>query len=147
MRGFDRSSLFLLLFSLFICLDSYRMDLGTLGRPGPGLFPFGAGLVLGILSISALFVSALREETPGEIGRAGKYKILLVLCALVAYGLTLEWAGFLVTTFGLLIFLLKVIVPQSWTRVLCSAFLSTLTSYVIFEVWLKAQLPRGFIGF
>ena len=147
MREFDRASLFLLLFSVFICVESFRMDVGTLGRPGPGLFPFGAGLVLGILSISALFVSTVREQTAGQTGRTGKYKILLVLCALIAYGTALEWAGFLVTTFGLLIFLLKVIVPQSWTRVLCSAFLSTLASYVIFDVWLKAQLPRGFIGF
>ena len=147
MREFDRASLFLLLFSVFICLESFRMDVGTLSRPGPGLFPFFAGLALGMLSISALFVRVVRQETPGETGRAGRYKILLVLCALVAYGTMLEWTGFLVTTFGLLIFLLKVIVPQSWMRVLCSAFLSTLTSYVIFEVWLKAQLPRGFIGF
>lgn len=147
MRGFDRASLFLLPFSLFTCVESYRMGVGTLSRPGPGLFPLFAGLVLGILSISALFARAVGEETPGQTGRAGKQKILLVLCALIAYGVMLEWAGFLVTTFGLLIFLLKVIVPQSWTRVLCSALLSTLASYVIFEIWLKAQLPRGFIGF
>jgi putative tricarboxylic transport membrane protein len=147
MRRFDGSALFLLFFSFFICLESCRMGLGTLSAPGPGLFPFGAGLVLGLLCLIPMLRSSLREETSERTGSAGKYKILFVLCALIGYGILLEWTGFLVTTFALLIFLLKVIVPQGWTRVLCSALLSTLISYVIFEICLRAQLPRGFIGF
>lgn len=146
MKRLDRSSLFLLFLSLFICLDSYRIDLGTLSSPGPGLFPFGAGLILGILSLIIILQSSAKEE-PGGTEGTGKYKIVLVLIALITYGLVLEWMGFIITTFGLLIFLLKVIVPQSWTRVLITAFLSSLCSYLLFEVWLKAQLPKGFLGF
>ncbi|MEO0247996.1 MAG: tripartite tricarboxylate transporter TctB family protein [candidate division WOR-3 bacterium] len=145
--GFDRTSLFLFLFSVFICVESYRMDVGTLSRPGPGLFPFLSGAALAMLSIAGLLARVVREEEPGAPGRAGKYKVLLVLCSLLAYGVLLERAGFLVTTFCLLLFLLRVIVPQGWGRVFCAALLSTLASYLIFDIWLKAQLPRGFIGF
>jgi len=143
----ERSALFLLFFSFFICIESYRMGLGTLSTPGPGLFPMGAGLVLGFLSVvSELGSLVQRDFSPTTVDRR-KYRILLVLCALIAYGIVLEWVGFLVTTFSLLVFLLKVIVPQSWGRALSSALLSTLASYLIFEVCLRAQLPRGLIGF
>jgi len=117
-----------------------------LNSPGPGLFPFGAGLVLGLLALIVILQPAQEGESERIEGK-GNFKIALVLFALVAYGLVLERVGFLVTTFGLLIFLLKVIVSQRWARVLISALLSTLTSYVIFQIWLKAQLPKGFIGF
>ena len=146
MRKLSGSSLLLLLFSCFICIQSYRLNLGTLNSPGPGLFPFGAGLILGLLALIVILQSP-REDGPERIEGKGNLKIALVLFALVAYGLFLERVGFLVTTFGLLVFLLKVIVSQRWARVLISALLSTLTSYVIFQIWLKAQLPKGFIGF
>jgi putative tricarboxylic transport membrane protein len=146
MKKLSGSSLLLLLFSCFICIQSYRLNLGTLNSPGPGLFPFGAGLILGLLALIVILQSA-REDGPERIEGRGNLKIVWVLFALVAYGLVLERFGFLVTTFGLLVFLLKVIVSQRWGRVLISALLSTLTSYVIFQIWLKAQLPKGFIGF
>ena len=146
MRKLSGSSLLLLLFSCFICIQSYRLNLGTLNSPGPGLFPFGAGLVLGLLALIVILQSA-QEGGSERIEGRGNLKIALVLFTLVAYGLLLERVGFLVTTFGLLVFLLKVIVSQRWARVLVSALLSTLMSYVIFEIWLKTQLPKGFIGF
>jgi putative tricarboxylic transport membrane protein len=147
MRNSGRAASFLVFFSLFICIESYRMGLGALSTPGPGLFPMGAGLVLGFLSVLSVLGSLLQKGTSPATAGSGRYNILLVLCALIAYGMLLEWAGFLITTFSLLVFLLKVIVPQGWARVLCSAFLSTLASYLIFEVCLRAQMPRGFIGF
>lgn len=147
MGRFDRSSLLLLFFSVFICLDSYWLKLGTPSSPGPGFFSFGAGLILGVLSLIEFFKSSVEKHEQKKIERGEKYKIVLVLAALAAYGLVLEWIGFLLSTFTLLIFLLRVIVPQRWTRVLVTAFLSSLCSYLLFEVWLKAQLPRGFLGF
>lgn len=146
MRRLSGSSLLLLLFSCFICIQSYRLNLGTLSSPGPGLFPFGAGLILGFLALIAILQSA-QEGGSERIEGRGNLKIVLVLFTLIAYGLILERVGFLVTTFALLIFLLKVIVSQRWARVLVSAFLSTLACYLIFEVWLKAQLPKGFLSF
>lgn len=143
----SRSSLFLFFFSIFICFESYRLDLGTLSAPGPGLFPFGGGLILGFLSLLEMLKPSVDESKPERGGRKGGYRIALVLFALTAYGLVLERLGFLVATFGLFIFFLKVVVPQKWPRVLVSALLSTLISYLVFEVWLKTQLPRGIFGF
>lgn len=147
MMNWSRSSLLLFFFSFFICFESYRLDLGTLSAPGPGLFPFGGGLILGLLSLIEMLKPSIEENKPEKGEGKGGYRIALVLFALTAYGLILERLGFLIATFGLLIFLLKVVVPQKWPRVLVSAFLSTLISYLVFEVWLKTQLPRGILGF
>jgi len=143
----NRSSFFWLFFSVFICLESYRLNLGTLSTPGPGLFPFGAGLTLGLISLTLIFKSPLKNDTESMGNKLQKgYRILLVLLALIAYGLVLEWAGFLIATFCFMVFLLKIIVPQRWDKVLMFAILSSIGSYLVFEVWLKAQLPKGFLG-
>ena len=36
---------------LSICMGSYRLSLGSLNDPGPGMFPFIAGAVLCVLSM------------------------------------------------------------------------------------------------
>ncbi len=42
---------FWIMCGLAICIASYRLSLGSLNDPGPGMFPFIAGLVLCVLSI------------------------------------------------------------------------------------------------
>ncbi|OGP62765.1 MAG: hypothetical protein A2169_13160 [Deltaproteobacteria bacterium RBG_13_47_9] len=147
MKRLPSSNFFLFLFSLFICFESYRINLGTLSSPGPGLYPFGAGLILGVLSLVQIFKSHFDGDEPVEIIKGKILKIPLVLFILIIYGIVLEQVGFLITTFGLLIFLLKIIVPQRWGRAFIAALLSTIVCYLIFEVWLKTQLPRGFLNF
>src|SRR4030042_5854266 len=116
MKRLPSSNFFLFLFSLFICFESYRINLGTLSSPGPGLYPFGAGLILGVLSLVQIFKSHFDGDEPVEIIKGKILKIPLVLFILIIYGIVLEQVGFLITTFGLLIFLLKIIVPQRWGR-------------------------------
>ena len=63
MRRFSLyGNLFWLLFSLLICVESYRLKLGAINQPGPGFFPFSAGFVMLILSLSALFQSIIKKN-------------------------------------------------------------------------------------
>src|SRR5512143_3770811 len=95
-----RSSLFLILFSSFICVESYRIGLGTMSSPGPGLFPFCGGFILCILSLVEILNPSV-DEGKLESGEAGgKYRVALVLLALTAYGVVLERLGFLLVTFS-----------------------------------------------
>jgi hypothetical protein len=48
-------NLFWILFSLVTCVESYHLKLGAIQQPGPGFFPFSAGLLMLILSVAALF--------------------------------------------------------------------------------------------
>jgi len=71
---------------------------------------------------------------------------LIILISLLAYALLLPYLGFFFCTTLFIAFLLRAIVPQRWVVVIGFALLTAGASYVIFEVWLKAQLPKGPLG-
>ena len=74
-------------------------------------------------------------------------KALIVLISLFAYGLLLELIGFFLCTLLFIGFLLRVVVPQRWLLVTGGSLLITVASYIVFEVLLKARMPKGFLGF
>jgi putative tricarboxylic transport membrane protein len=124
---------------------------GNIHNPGPGFFPLWLGLILGGMSI-ALFVQTTREKESErtlrdileEDVRWGK--VLLVLAVLILYGFLMDYLGFLVVTFLMMVVLLRFIEPQSWKAVIGWALSGSVGSYLIFEVWMKLRLPKGFLG-
>jgi putative tricarboxylic transport membrane protein len=145
------SSLVWLLAAIYICLESFRLPIGSWRDPGPGLLPLGAGLFLGILSIIVFLQASLDpSKEPGEslFPRKTWRKLIFCLVALLGYALTLEVLGFLVTTYIFLFLLFRFgIETQSWVISLGGSALASLLCYGIFEMWLKSQLPKGIIGF
>jgi putative tricarboxylic transport membrane protein len=145
------SGSFWLIFALIVIADSYRLGLGTLQRPGPGFVFFWAGVFLGILSL----VTTLRawggkktEEFEVSIfGKQNKMKIVLVLISVFLYAIFLEKLGFMLLTLLLLIFLLLFIEKKSWLYATLASIAMSAGAYLIFEIWLKSQLPKGFLEF
>jgi putative tricarboxylic transport membrane protein len=71
---------------------------------------------------------------------------MVILISLLAYALLLVPLGFFITTTLFIAFLLRAIVPQRWSVVIACSILTAVISYLIFEIWLKAQLPKGPLG-
>lgn len=137
--------LLLALVSLYVCVESVRLGLGTYHRPGSGFFSFYAGVVLGALSLFLLFLALLRDLKGGEAW--GNWRgIFLVALAMFGFALLLEWLGFLFTTFLFVWFLLKIVERRGWAFSLAVALLVATASYAVFDLWLKAQLPAGLLG-
>ena len=143
-------SLFWLVFALYVAFESSRIGLGQWSMPGPGYFPFGAAVAIGILSL-ALLVSTLRkppgnEERPAlPPGRLDH--VVLSLVAMVTYVLLLKSIGFLICTFFLVLFFLRVVAAQRWSTALIVASSLSLGFYLFFNLLLDAQLPNGIIDF
>jgi len=136
---------------LTICLLSLQYRLGTLSSPGPGFMPFLSGLAIGLFSMVG-FIHATIRRNKGEVWTSllkelHWEKALTILILLFIYGLLLRPIGFILCTLFFIGFLLRVTVPQRWLLVTGGSLLITLTSYLVFEVLLKAQLPKGFWGF
>ena len=149
MRRDEGSSLLWLGVAVLICIGSLQLSLGSVNNPGPGFFPFGAGLILGILS-AVVFIQTRRAASPVKEGQssvstspASARKIFLATVALLAYAVGMEYLGFLISTFVFLAFLLRMIEPQRWSVVLLESFLASGICYFIFQVWLRVELPRG----
>src|SRR3989304_902360 len=135
----------LLLFSLYVCVESTRLGLGGISRPGPGFFPFYAGLVLAFLALAQSLLS-LFTHLKKEEGWENRVSVLWVVLAMFAFALLLDFVGFVVTAALFLGSLLRGVERRGWLFSLAVALLIALASYLVFGRWLQAQLPSGFPG-
>ncbi|HVP77004.1 MAG TPA: tripartite tricarboxylate transporter TctB family protein [Thermodesulfobacteriota bacterium] len=146
----QRSSLFWLVIGLAIALYSAKYGLGKLSSPGPGFMPFLSGLVLAGLAL-VVFLQQLSRGSKEKLRDLWDQKnwstIMMVMGALVLYTIFFRFFGFLLDTFLLTALLLRVMEPLSWKKVVAGAMGAAIGSYAIFQLWLKAQLPKGFLGF
>lgn len=135
---------------LAVCLGSLQYKLGTPAAPGTGFMPFLTGLAICFFSGIGLIQATLRKRrgegwSPVLQGVFWK-NAMIILVSLLAYALLLFPLGFVITTTLFIAFLLRAIVPQRWSVVIACSILTAAASYLIFEVWLKAQLPKGLLG-
>ena len=143
----QRIALFLWLFlALFVCIESWRLGLGSFSMPGPGFLTFGVSLFI----ILAVFIVFCRERGGNIVKSAaplfkGKNvrNIIYGFSAIFAYPLLLNKLGFVLCTLFLVGFCLKVIKPHRWRVVLGISILTAFISYVLFIVWLGILLPKG----
>lgn len=136
---------------LVITIASVAYRLGTLDSPGTGFLPFLAGIAIIFSSLIGLGNATLKRRMgvgwkPTMRGLMWK-KSFIVLVALLAYALLLKPLGFLLCTVLFNGFLLRAVQPQRWPIVMAGAVGTAVGAYGIFEVWLKAQLPKGPWGF
>lgn len=83
-------------FGLFFMVVSQRYDLGTAARMGPAFFPTMLGGLLLLLGIVTALKALATKSTAGQVDRFHFKPLLLVLGAVVAFGLLLRPAGLLV---------------------------------------------------
>ena len=137
--------LFLLAFSVFVSVESWRLGVGSFSAPGPGFLSFGAALAIFLLSLfqasKAWGRNIVQTEKPSL--RGNRANVLYVLGGIFAFPLLLSRAGFLLCTLLFTGYCLRVIAPQKWKVVLAVSFGVTIVSHMVFDVWLSIQLPRG----
>lgn len=151
MKSYNKwTGLFWIAFSVFVCVESLRLGIGTLGNPGMGLMAFGSSVLLGILSL----ILVLREVCAKEGGKPEPLfsgvlwkRIVLVMTALFLYEKVLTFAGYLLSTFFLMILLFGIMERQKFRWVLIQSLLTTVITYYVFSKGLDCQLPIGKLGF
>lgn len=150
MKKLDRvSAAFWLIFSGLVAIESHRLGVGSFRSPGPGFLPFFSSVFLGLLALALLIDSARATGVaamPEEGTPSGSWKSpARALAALSVYVVLLETLGFLLCTLGLIAFLLRVVERKSWPVAISTAVLAALGSVVVFQFWLKIQLPPGIV--
>ena len=143
------SSLFWMILALGLIFWGYGLELGTLSEPESGFIIFWAGILMFGLA-GAVWLIAFREKdqqakrNPLWIG-SGWRKAVWVTAALALYAYVLIPVGFLVSTFLFLLFLFRIYEPQKWLTAVWVSALMVIVTYLIFDVWLGSQLPKGFL--
>ena len=138
----------LLAFGLFAVTRAFGLRFGSVVAPGPGFFPLCLAGALCLVSVG-LLVEAKRLPATEPAAPAGvrRFAVGGTLAALLIYALVLEPLGFLLATFGLLVFFFKALQRQSWLVVLAGSLATSLLSWLIFKIWLGVNLPSGVLSF
>ena len=129
-----------------VVYESAKLPFGAMRNPGPGFVPWWVGLVLGALSV-VLGVQALRAgriEAPAEPAERGEWgRVAGLLVVLALYVAALSPLGYPISTFLLVLFMLRPMLRRKLVPALGLATLAAGGSYLLFAVWLNVPLPAG----
>jgi putative tricarboxylic transport membrane protein len=141
------SGLFWLLLGAYVVYAGWDLELGSIGDPGSGFMFFWVGVIMMALSVAVVVTSLRAGGTEAAAWAGARWsRVGFVLLMLIAYAWLLPWLGFLATTTLVMVALFKGVEPLRWDVAIGSAVVSALLAYVIFKVWLGAQLPAGEFG-
>ena len=133
----------------FIFLESRRLPLGSFRVPQTGFFPTILAALLALFAAALLLQAWRTADSAGgaeTLEPRSWARIGAAMAAMAFFALVLESAGFFLTTFLLMILLLRAIEAQKWSKVIAIALATALVSYAIFGLLLGIPLPAGFLG-
>lgn len=141
------SGLVVFLLAFVIFWQGRGLSIGSLHAPGPGFFPALIAAVLVILSLFLMIGGGKKEGEEDAVSGPAIIRMLVLFAALVAYFLFLEYLGFVIVSFLLMLFLFLWVGRQRWYVAFLSAVVCIGLAYLLFEILLKSSLPRGVFGF
>jgi putative tricarboxylic transport membrane protein len=145
-------SLFWLAIGLISIYGSLLLGLGTLHEPGSGFLSFLAGCFMCIMAVVVLVQSFIQgDEVRAKLASLWEgvnwRRPLIITLLVLGFILFLEKLGFILSSFLLLFILLKSVEKFSWSKAILIPVLTMGCTYLIFDFFLKATLPKGFLGF
>lgn len=147
------TGIILFLFGGITAVFSLRMPIGTFRMAGSGLFPLCLGLLLmalsGLLLLTIYFGGERITEEKAKIVFIPGYvkQILPFFATLVLATLFFKELGYPLTSFLLLLSLLRILGVNRWTTNVPLSLVTVGASYLLFVKWLQIPLPKGWIGF
>ena len=141
----------LLLFGMVTIILALRMPIGTFRMAGTGMFPLILGILLVFLScifILKLFYQHKKTTTKRDsVAEPGSpVQLILFFGTVVLATAFFNQLGYPLTSFLLLVVLLRTLGMKQWFLNILLSFISAVGSYFLFVQWLKIPLPKGFIG-
>ena len=150
-RAYQIAGALFLLLAAFVARESLALKFYTSNGPGPGFFPFWLSVALGLLAVLMILQATFREPEPMPEGffasRAGYLRAGAIVAALAATKALLEVAGFPLTMFVTIFFLLFALGRPSLITTLLVSAVGSFGCFYLFDRWLKVPLPTGFLGF
>ena len=123
-----------------------RMPDGSMGAPGPGMFPLGLGGGLVLVGIG-LVVRALRlgGADADLVIEVGHRHVWISLAALVVLGLVFEPLGYPISIFLFMLTLLGAFAKLGRLRTVAAALVAAGVSWWFFVKLLGVNLPLGLL--
>jgi putative tricarboxylic transport membrane protein len=136
----------IILLSILMMVLSLSYGIGTLAKPGSGLYPFAIGLFIFPLSLS-LFLSSLKSQRKGSIlSRQGNVTFLSFGGACIFWIIAMPYLGYPAVTLLATFFLCKTMRLEGWLKPFILSAGTALFIFILFDCWLYIDLPRGILG-
>ncbi|UUZ61487.1 tripartite tricarboxylate transporter TctB family protein [Nocardioides sp. B-3] len=119
---------------------SYGYGLGSLRRPGPGLWPFAVSIVIAVLAVVLLVVGRTLDDAEKFTGAS--YLVLIGAATFVGLGLLLPTIGFEIPAVLLGIVWLRFLGGETWRSTIVISLCTTAGFYLLFLYALKIPLPH-----
>jgi putative tricarboxylic transport membrane protein len=119
---------------------AYGYGLGSLNKPGPGLWPFVVSVVIAALSAILLVVG--RGLGDSEAFTRSSALPVIGAVTFVAFGLLLPVTGFEIPALALCVIWLRFLGGESWRNTLVISVLTTAIFYLLFLYGLRIPLPH-----
>lgn len=141
-------TLCLLILSIWVAIESWRLSLGNLHEIGPGFFLFFVATLMGILSLGSLTKVLMSRARIVPAFSSYKKLIGVIWTFIISIVLTLffDTLGFVIMAMLFMTALLRLVGKERWLRLSIVTALTTVLSYFLFKVLLKIELPAGFLG-
>lgn len=139
----DRLSGFLLLlFGLYYGYETWQLSFGGFRQPDSGFFP--SCLALALLGTSMVIVAG--SFRAGRVAQRVRFerigRVVVAVAVLLLYVVVLNPVGYLISTFLVMMLLLRGLERLRWRTSLGIALPAVVLSYFVFR-WLGVPLPPG----
>jgi putative tricarboxylic transport membrane protein len=116
-------------------------------KPGPGFLPFAICLILILLNALLIVKDSRNRQANKKIIIGPKWRnIVFLMAASFIYTLLWDVLGFILNTFLLMGFSLKILGRESIIKSIMVAILISIVSYLIFKTYLSIELPAGILN-
>jgi hypothetical protein len=143
--------IFWVLIGGIICILALQYDLGSFRAPGPGFVAFLSGILIGSVGAIMIFSKSISIGPAKGAARSSRQgittaswgRLLYSMMLLVAYATLMVPFGYILSTFLVMFGLFFDWGKRNWFWSVFFSITTSFLSYLVFEVWLHCQLPRG----
>jgi len=135
---------------VFICLLAWKSKIGSFREPGPGFVAFISGIFVSMIGLviglsELLSKISLRSSTDlnQTFSIASWPRLIYTIVLLLSYALLLNTLGYILTTFLVMWGLFYDREKSRWVSSCLASLASVGVTYLVFQVWLRCQFPRG----
>lgn len=129
-----------LLLGLYAILAAYRLSLGELTNPGPGLWPF---MVAMLITLTGAILMVIDDPDDYEPWTRGTASIAGGLVSLGVFIALFQVLGFLIPAVLMLLLWLKVFGEEPWRFAVPLAVVGAVTLHLVFVEALGVPFPQG----
>ena len=134
---------------IFVSIYSYRLGLGNVVNPGPGLFPFCLGVILFVIAtivLTQFLITNGAPETERDKQPANPLKAIAALAVLFTSALLLEVLGYVLVTFAALAILFRIAGYKNIIQIVGYSVAIVGITYLLFT-YLGVHFPPGILRF